>query len=221
MRGLIIVAAVLLGLGALAFTFRDALPPIPPGGWMQAIYLVMAALLVGGGMFARGRMGPDWLRNAVLWLVILFAIMGAYSFRGQIGAMLNPGAARAVGDAMELRRGDDGHFWADVEINNTMVRMMVDTGASAIALSPRDARRIGLDPATLSYTTRVATAQGETTAAPVMLRDLRVGNISTGEIAADVMREEIGVSLLGMNFLNRLEGFEVRSDALLLHPARQ
>jgi aspartyl protease family protein len=220
MRGLGLVVLVLLALGALAYAFRDALPPVPPGGWMQAIYLVMAAVLVGGGLFARGRVGPDWLRNAVLWLVIVFAIMGAYSFRGQIGAMLNPSAPRTVGDAMELRRADDGHFWADVEINNTMVRMMVDTGASAIALSPRDARRIGLNPDTLSYTTRVATAQGETTAAPITLDRVSIGEISTGPIAADVMREDVGVSLLGMNFLNRLEGFEVRRDALLLRPAR-
>lgn len=218
MRGLVVVVAVLAGLGALAYLFRDALPPMPPGGWTQAIYLAMAAILVGGGMFARGRMGPDWMRNAVLWLVILFAVMGAYSFRGHISAMLNPSAARAVGDAMELRRADDGHFWANVEINGATVRMMVDTGASRIALSPRDARRIGLDPDTLRYTTQIATAQGQTTGAPVTLREVRIGDITVPDIDADVMREEIGVSLLGMNFLNRLDGYEVRQDALELRP---
>lgn len=220
MRGLVLVVAVLGGLGALAYIFRDALPPMPPGGWTQAIYLVMAAILVGGGMFARGRLGPDWLRNAVLWLVILFAIMGAYSFRGQISAMLNPAAARAVGDAMELRRADDGHFWADVQINGATIRMMVDTGATTIAISPRDARRIGFDPDALRYTMRVSTAQGETTAAPITLREARIGDIRVGPVDASVMREDVGVSLLGMNFLNRLEGYEVRSDALIMRPAQ-
>jgi aspartyl protease family protein len=220
MRGVWIVLGVLGALAGLAYLFRDALPPLPPGGWMQALYLVMAALLVGGGVFSRGRMGPDWLRNAVLWLVILFAVMGAYAFRGQLSAMLNPSAARAVGDATEVRRAEDGHFWADVEINGATIRMMVDTGATHIALSPRDARRIGLDPDNLRYTTRVATAQGETTAAPITLREARLGDISVSDLEADVMREEIGVSLLGMNFLNRLDGYEVRQDALVLRAAR-
>ena len=37
--------------------------------------------------------------------------------------------------AVELQRSPDGHFYADVRVNDTYVHMLVDTGASVIALS--------------------------------------------------------------------------------------
>ncbi|MGE3304235.1 MAG: hypothetical protein AB7M12_14110 [Hyphomonadaceae bacterium] len=64
---LAIVALFALAVGA-AWLLRDRLGSF--GGGSQFVYLLMAALLVGGGLFYRGRLGPDWLRNAALWVAI-------------------------------------------------------------------------------------------------------------------------------------------------------
>src|SRR6476619_3850934 len=48
------------------------------------------------------------------------------------------------GNAVALDRSADGHFYADVEINGTQVHMLVDTGASGVALSREDARSAGI-----------------------------------------------------------------------------
>lgn len=217
--GALAVLAVVIFAGVM---FRDRIAALNQGKLTEIIYLLLWLALMGGGVLASRRgLGPHWLRNAALWLVIIVGIMGAYSVRGQLSALLNPGAPRTVGEAIELRRANDGHFWADVEIDGVKVQMMVDTGASMIALTPRDARLIGLDPDNLRYTTPVSTAQGETMAAPVTLGRVTLGTIEMSRVPAEVMRENTDTSLLGMTFLNRLDGYEVRNDALLLHPARR
>lgn len=215
--GALAALAIVIAIGVV---FRDRIAALNQNQLAQIIYSLLLLVLVGGGMMA-SRAGPHWLRNAALWLVIILGIMGAYSLRDQVSALLNPGAPRAVGQAMELRRADDGHFWADVQVDGVKVRMMVDTGASMIALTPRDARLIGLDPANLRYTTPISTAQGQTMAAPVTLGRVAVGSIELSRVPAQVMREDTDTSLLGMTFLNRLDGYEVRSDALLLHPRQR
>lgn len=218
-RWTIALAVAALAAGLL-FVFRDKIAILNQEDLTRLIYLLLMAVLVGGGAMAfRGGLGPQ-LRNAALWVVIIFGIMGVYSFRDHFTAILNPSAPRAAGDAVELRRADDGHFWADVEINGVSTRMIVDTGASGVALTPRDARRLGLDPAALRYTIPVSTAQGSSFAAPVTLDSVSLGPIRFDRVPAAVMRDESDTSLLGMSFLNRLDGFEVRSDALLLHPPR-
>jgi aspartyl protease family protein len=175
--------------------------------------------LVGGGVFAARRGGiARWLRDAALWGVIFIGIAGAYAFRDQVSALFNPGAPRMVGDVVEIRRADDGHFWADVDINDVRLRMLIDTGASGVALSPRDARRLGLDPSALRYSIPIQTASGASSAAPVAIERLHLGSINLKNVDAAVMADDVDISLLGMSFLNRLDGYEVRSDAMLLRP---
>jgi aspartyl protease family protein len=212
------LALIALG-GVLIFLFRAKIAALNQNEITNLVYLTLWLVLIGGGVTAsRSGLGPHWLRNAALWLVIILGIMGAYSMRDQFSAMLNPSAPRLVGEAIEVRRAEDGHFWADVDINGARLRMMIDTGASGIALTPADARLVGLDPAALRYTTPVSTAQGQTVAAPIMLDSVRLGAIEFERMPAAVMREDTDASLLGMSFLNRLDGYEVRSDSLLLHP---
>lgn len=213
-------AIAVLGLvGALAFLFRDRIAGLTGAESTRFVYLLLLLALVGGGVFAARRGGiAHWLRDAALWLLIFVGIAAAYSFRDQISSVFNPSAPRVVGDVVEVRRADDGHFWADVEINDTRLRMLIDTGASDIALSPRDARRVGLDPSALRYSVPIRTAQGATSAAPVVLDKLHFGAIELKRVDALVMADDIDVSLIGMSFLDRLAGYEVRSDAMLLRP---
>ena len=109
-----------------------------------------------------------------------------------------------------------GHFLLDAAVNGTPVRFLVDTGASAVVLSPDDARRVGLDPRRLDFSQRFHTANGVVRAAPVTLREVRLGQFPVYDVPASVNEAPLGVSLLGMTFLKRLRGYEVRNDRLVL-----
>jgi clan AA aspartic protease (TIGR02281 family) len=115
-----------------------------------------------------------------------------------------------------VRAGSSGHFLIDAWVNGEPVTFLVDTGASDIVLTLDDARRIGLEPRALAFTQRFATANGEVRGAPVVLREIRVGQFRVFDVSASVNEAALEVSLLGMSFLEQLSGYEVRGDRLIL-----
>jgi aspartyl protease family protein len=115
-----------------------------------------------------------------------------------------------------LKKEDDGHYWASAQINGATIRLMVDTGASVVALTPRDARRAGLDIASLPKTAHISTANGEIIAGVAMLKRVKIAGIEVTDVQAVVVEEGLSTSLLGMSFLNRLKGWQTTPTALLL-----
>ena len=83
-------------------------------------------------------------------------------------------------------------------------------------MATRSARRIGINLRTLKYSRRYQTANGIILAAPVILRDLRIKQLRVRDVEASVTEAPMGVSLLGMSFLNRLSGFEANGKELVL-----
>ncbi|MAU41147.1 MAG: TIGR02281 family clan AA aspartic protease [Kordiimonas sp.] len=122
-------------------------------------------------------------------------------------------------DAVIIPQHRDGHYWIEADVNGETVVFMIDTGASHVALSHKDAQRIGLNPDHLDYNLLYRTANGNTHKAAVTLDDIDIGPISVSTIRASVAQPgRQAISLLGMNFLNRLSGFEFRDKELILHP---
>ncbi|GAC1332765.1 MAG: hypothetical protein NVSMB26_12930 [Beijerinckiaceae bacterium] len=138
-----------------------------------------------------------------------------------------PVAARRVEpthepDAFGFRRidlpiGRDGHFHADVDIDGRHVPMLVDTGASYIALSARDADFLGVTPRPADFTLTMATANGLAKAAHVRLHAVHVDTLTLYDVDAIVAQPgAMNGSLLGMSFLRRLTRFEAQPDRLRL-----
>jgi aspartyl protease family protein len=126
---------------------------------------------------------------------------------------LAPGYARQA----TLRADRMGHFAANAVVNGRSTDMLVDTGASIVALTPATARRLGLHPAAGDYSLRMSTANGDAAAAPVMLDEIRIGDVTVRQVPAVVFAGDgLGVDLLGMTFLKRLTRFEVGGGQLLL-----
>ena len=71
-------------------------------------------------------------------------------------------------------------------------------------------------PGRLRFTQAFATANGTVRAAPVTLRELRIGALRLTGIEASVNEAPMDVSLLGMAFLRRLDGWEVRDGTLVM-----
>jgi aspartyl protease family protein len=108
-----------------------------------------------------------------------------------------------------------GHVILDAAVNGAPVRMLVDTGASLVTLTPQDARAAGIAPSELVYNARVNTANGTAHMAPVTLREIRIDQLTLYDVPAAVL-ENLNLSLLGMSFLTRLQGYEMRDGKLTI-----
>lgn len=193
---------------------------------MSNAALLLAAALVAAAVLLVRRRTATGLRQAAAWFLIFIAIIGAYSFRFEAETMLT----RITGELMPaaaiedragnvtVRRDDNGHFYVPGRINGREVRMMVDTGASRLVLSADDAIEAGIDIGSLSYSHAVNTANGGTMTAPVMLQRVAVGSIERTRVPAWVARDgDLDESLLGLSFLDRLGGIEIRRDSMTMH----
>ncbi|MFI5013840.1 MAG: TIGR02281 family clan AA aspartic protease [Hyphomicrobiales bacterium] len=132
----------------------------------------------------------------------------------------NPVPSPASGGGPVILEGNRaGQFQAEVDVEGATLRMLVDTGASAVSLTAEDAEHAGLHPFPSDFTVKVSTANGIAMAARVELREVSVGPIRVRDVQALVMqRGALSVSLLGMTFLQRLSSFQVSDNRLVLKP---
>ena len=118
---------------------------------------------------------------------------------------------------VEIVAGAHGHYYASVEINGRRVDVMVDSGASIVALTFEDAERAGIFIRDRDYTHRVNTANGLARIAPVVLDRVSIGGITVRNVQAAVSEPgKLMTSLLGMSFLSRLQRVDMRSGILVL-----
>ena len=110
---------------------------------------------------------------------------------------------------------EQGHVVIDAAVNGAPVRLLVDTGASLVTLTPADARTAGITSGELVFNNRVSTANGSARMAPVTLREIRIGQLSIYDVPAAVL-ENLNISLLGMSFLSRLQSYEMREGKLTI-----
>lgn len=123
----------------------------------------------------------------------------------------------ALAGVTEIKADDRGHFIAEAEIDGSDIKVMVDTGASVVALSFEDADEIGLRPASLTYDTPVMTANGQTNAARVTLRRVEIDGVRVRDVAGMVLPAgSMDGSLLGMSFLSHLRSFRIEDGVLRL-----
>ena len=123
---------------------------------------------------------------------------------------------RGPGNAMVYHADKAGHFWIDAAVNGASVRFVVDTGASTVTLTAADAAAAGISHSGLSYSIVTNTANGQGRAAPVQLREVRIGQLAINDVQAAVI-DNLRVSLLGMTFLKRLERFEIGEGTLTIY----
>lgn len=129
-----------------------------------------------------------------------------------------PAPDRPTASDAAVVMGPDGHYWAEADVDGTRVRFLVDTGATAVALTPTDARRLGLDLDHLNFSQVVRTASGEAHAAPVELDYVAVAGARVDKVQALVLDQGLPTSLLGMTYLGRLSRFEATPGSLILRP---
>jgi aspartyl protease family protein len=122
---------------------------------------------------------------------------------------------QASGAALTLKREWDGHFYADTQINGTSIRMLVDTGASSIALSREDARRAGLGISIGMPNVVGRGAGGDVKGEYVTLDRVSLGGESAQGVSAIVL-DGGEKSLLGQSFLSKFASVEIKGDTMVL-----
>ncbi|HEY3694682.1 TIGR02281 family clan AA aspartic protease [Phenylobacterium sp.] len=127
-------------------------------------------------------------------------------------------APAAAEQAASISKASDGHYWAEADVNGARVRFLVDTGATAVALTALDAQRLGFAPKDLDYTYQVTTANGPARAAAVKLASVSVAGARVANVDALVIEKGLDTSLLGMTYLGRLSRFEATRSSLILRP---
>ncbi len=182
----------------LHFAAREA------GSW-----LVVAATVVGGIVYF------DELKGiAASTLGLTQETIATAAQKSKSAAPPQPTASGTV----ELRAGGHGHFETPISINGRSVDVMIDTGASLVALSYEDAERAGIFVRPADFTHRSQTANGIAKFAPVILERVSLGDITVRNVAAAVSEPgKLRTSLLGMSFLNKLSRTEMRPGMLMLH----
>ena len=120
------------------------------------------------------------------------------------------------GGDFTLIRAPDGHFYTDGQVNGTVIRFLVDTGASSVALSKADAAKIGLQFTDADFTATGSGAGGALALKPVMLDRVIVGTTDAANVEGVIVNSDMKVSLLGQSWLRRVGTVEITGDRMVL-----
>jgi aspartyl protease family protein len=126
-------------------------------------------------------------------------------------------ATRGGGNIVELSAGPYGHYKARAHINGHPIDIMVDTGASYVALTYEDAERAGVFVSEDDFKYKSRTANGYARIAIVDLDRISIDGIEVRNVRASIhQRGALHVTLLGMSFLSKLERAEMRNGRMIL-----
>jgi aspartyl protease family protein len=230
-RGSLKALGVLAVVGALvivAVRHGGALAGLDDHQQISLLYRLGLLILIGSALarMFRGRYG-EVARMTLIWVGIILALAVGYTYRfelkdaaNRVTAELVPGHAAARGRVVELARSGAGDFHIATYVNGVRVSMVLDTGASTVMLTREAAVAAGLPPEMIKYNVNIETANGRTYAAAATIDRIAVGGIIERSVPALIAQPgTLKTSLLGMSFLSRLQGWEVRGDKVVMRGA--
>lgn len=117
---------------------------------------------------------------------------------------------------LAIDRSSDGHFYADVAVNGVPVGFLIDTGATAIALTGGDAEAIGLDWDEYNLQVVGRGASGDVYGKPVILDEVTLGDFVARNVPAAIVPNGLDKSLLGQAFLKEINTVNISGDEMVL-----
>ncbi len=168
----------------------------------------------------------ELLNQIMLWTLISLLLITGYSYKLELKQAFNRIAANlAPGNAQENPDGsttfyasDNGHFTINALVNDAIhIDFMLDTGASVVSLSYKDAENLGIDIDNLVFNSPSNTANGISWSAKITLDSIQIGPIVLYNVPANVPQKgALDFSLLGMSFLRQLKQFQIEENKLTL-----
>lgn len=141
-------------------------------------------------------------RNTFIAIIIWSLLAGLIYYLAD--SIQNPNKLNRLGAAetVVLKRGPDGHYRAEALINNQKVSVLVDTGATGVAISQRVADKLNLKSLTAI---RTNTSNGDSIGYMVRLKTIKLGGVEAHDVSAMIAPGLQGDVLLGMSFLGRMD----------------
>ncbi|MGB1096826.1 MAG: retropepsin-like aspartic protease family protein [Paracoccaceae bacterium] len=184
----------------------------------RLIYLsVLVVAILGSVLISRRGAYGKMFRQAGVWLLIfmgLVAIVASWQDIRQSGQTTS--FQQSQDGAIIIPKEIDGHFHLTLTINDRPIDFLVDTGASDIVLTRKDAARVGFDPNRLDYWGMANTANGTVRLATIRLETVRLGEFIDKNIRASVNKAPMEKSLLGMRYLSKFSAIEISNDQMIL-----
>ena len=189
----------------------------------QILYGMLVIVFVSW-ILAGGKIGKN-LKYLFIWTGMFLILITGYSYRHEldhvrqrvVAEILPASGLQQSPGSVSFPVSSDGHYHIIAKVNGIPITFLADTGASNIVLSPADARKIGMNPATLTFDRVYQTANGEVRGSSFRIADLQIGKMHMENVAASVNEVHMANSLLGMSFFDRLAGYDVKRDILTLH----
>jgi aspartyl protease family protein len=189
---------------------------------LGGVYLLMAIMLVAGGLMARREPVAKLLTITLAWVAIFAAGFVLFTFRDNLGWVAQRLKAEAVGtpvlEGQETRipMAIDGHFWVSAKLNGRDVKFLVDSGATTTTIGRKTASAAGV--AISSRRDRfVRTGNGMIRVASGRADELSVGGIVRRDVALEIADND-DLNVLGMNYLSSLSRWGVEGRWLVLVP---
>jgi len=221
---IVLAIAACAGVGVWLLTRLNPTRAFSGEEWASVSMLILMLCLASARLLVQGLDRRRMAGYALGWVAIFAVLFVGFAFRDELGFVgtrlsseLAPSLPVAAGaHEMVLSEGEDGAFHVIGKVDGIDVPFLVDTGSSEIVISPGDARRLGLDPGALDFTSVAETANGEGRGAPFKADSLIVGPISLHDVPMVVNQAPMSASLLSLPFLKGLQSFEVRGRRLYL-----
>ncbi|MDQ0837231.1 retropepsin-like aspartic protease family protein [Sphingomonas faeni] len=183
-----------------------------------ALYAVMLILPLSALVARRLPLKPV-LKMALAWVAIFAVALLIASQRDRLPGLKALFSEQQVsGTETRIRMAEDGHFWADVDIDGVRRRMLIDSGATTTALSAATAKAAGLDSDESPFPVIIATANGDVSARTATARRVTIGTITATDLGIVTSPSFGDTDVIGMNFLSRLGSWRVENATLILTP---
>jgi len=141
-------------------------------------------------------------KNTLVSITIWIALAGLIYYLAD--NIQNPNKLYRLGNdsSVVLKRGLDGHYRTEALINGEKVNVLVDTGATGVAISQSIADKLRLKSINA---VRTNTANGDSIGYMVRLESVQIGGVRAKNVAAMIAPGLDGDVLLGMSFLGRMD----------------
>ena len=121
------------------------------------------------------------------------------------------------GRSIRIDANQNGQFVVGAKLNGHRSKVLVDTGATYVAINESTARKLGIHLKDGDFKYSVNTANGTVYVAAAMIEKIQIGRVRVFDVKASVSRDEqLKSTLLGMSFLNKLDKFVFEDKTLLL-----
>ncbi|HEX8938157.1 MAG TPA: TIGR02281 family clan AA aspartic protease [Sphingomicrobium sp.] len=189
---------------------------------LGGLYLLMAAMLISGALMARREPVAKTITMALAWIAIFGAGFVLFTFRDNLGWVVQRLKAEAVGTAVQQGRETripmaiDGHFWATAKLNGHDVKFLIDSGATTTTVDRDTAKAAGVEMSS-RRDRYVRTGNGVIRVSSGRADELTVGTISRRDVELEIADND-DLNVLGMNYLSSLSRWGVEGRWLVMVP---